>query len=353
VHNLSYGVLSTTSVEFWSPKPFDAGIAFGNPQSFVDGTIDNSTGNIYLYVSDEDASMQDVATNPEVTFTLSEEYDNNRCSRANIDPEDPLCMRVVLIGSMQNVSENAQEWATAALFERHPAMKKWPQQGHAFHVVTVKLKAVWMIDSFGGAATITPADFFATEPTTPTPRNQTVPVPSPGKPPLFTQKAKTARWMAHHLDFGVLSTTSSNADFKGVAFGNPQSFADGTMDNSTGNLYWYMSPMDASAQDIAVNSKVSWALSEQMLGGLCTRENVDAEDPRCTRCVFIGGMRSVTTAELPSAKEALFARHPEMESWPSDHNFAVYTMDIENIWLIDMFGGASHVKPTDYYSASL
>merc|ERR1711924_189980 len=115
----------------------------------------------------------------------------------------------------------------------------------------------------------------------------------------------------------------------GVAFGNPQSFADGTMDNSTGNLYWYMSPMDASAQDIAVNSKVSWALSEQMLGGLCTRENVDAEDPRCTRCVFIGGMRSVTTAEL------------EMESWPSDHNFAVYTMDIENIWLIDMFGGAS------------
>merc|ERR1712100_333707 len=142
--------------------------------------------------------------------------------------------------------------------------------------------------------------------TTPSPRNQTVPVPSPGKPPLFTQKAKTARWMAHHLDFGVLSTTSSNADFKGVAFGNPQSFADGTMDNSTGNLYWYMSPMDA-------------------------------EDPRCTRCVFIGGMRSVTTAELPSAKEALFARHPEMESWPSDHNFAVYTMDIENIWLIDMF----------------
>ena len=92
VHNLSYGVLSTTSVQVCDPTPSVSGrrfapsflsqacltdhqydgVAFGNPQSFVDGTLDNSTGNLYMYVSGLDASMIDIAAKPEVSFTLSE-----------------------------------------------------------------------------------------------------------------------------------------------------------------------------------------------------------------------------------------------------------------------------------------
>lgn len=159
MHNLSYGILSTSSSVYW--QPFNTGVAFGNPQPFVDGTVDEPTGNIYLYVSDDDASMQDVATNAEASFTLSEEFAGNNCSHADVDSKQPLCMRVVLVGSMQNVSKDDRTWASSALFERHPAMKKWTQQGHAFHVLTMKLKTVWMIDSFGGAVTVTPADYFA------------------------------------------------------------------------------------------------------------------------------------------------------------------------------------------------
>jgi len=346
VHNLSFGVLSTTSAQF-------NGVAFGNPQSFVDGTIDNSTGNIYLYVSDDDASMQDVKLDSEITFTLSEEMSGNGCTRTGLDPEDPMCMRVVLIGTMENVSTDAREWATQALFERHPGMKHWPQQGHGFYVATVKLKSIWIIDEFGGAATIDPEEFLAASPITPPGRNGTSPLPKPSRAPIFTEKASTARWMAHELGFGVLSTTSTNAGYKGVAFGNPQSFADGTVDNSTGRLYWYMSPLDASAQDLSSDSRATWALSEQMLNNYCTKEKQDPEDPRCTRCVFVGALRNVTQADalFPAARGALFARHPEMKEWPTDHHFSFFTMDIEAIWLIDMFGGASHVKPADYYKA--
>jgi hypothetical protein len=72
VHELTYGVLSTQFVEF-------PGVAFGspqsfvgvNPQSFVDGTIDSSTGNLHLYVSNQGASVIDIATNPEVSLSRS------------------------------------------------------------------------------------------------------------------------------------------------------------------------------------------------------------------------------------------------------------------------------------------
>jgi len=38
-----------------------------------------------------------------------------------------------------------------------------------------------------------------------------------------------------------------------------------------------------------------------------------------------------------------------MASWPADHHFYFATVDIEYIWVIDMFGGAKSVDPVDYY----
>lgn len=46
-----WGTLSTTSVHL-------KGQAWGQPKSFVDGSSTNSTGNIYMYDSDMDTSVQ-------------------------------------------------------------------------------------------------------------------------------------------------------------------------------------------------------------------------------------------------------------------------------------------------------
>jgi len=351
VHNLTYGVLSTTSQEF-------GGVAFGNPQSFVDGTTANSTGNLYFYVSDLDASMVDIAVNPNASFTLSEEMIDDYCSQQGVDPEDPRCIRVVLMGEMKEVDSEDLTWAKDALFARHPAMKSWPAD-HSWKVFSMSLKNIWVIDMFGGASVVSLSDYFSAAPAALPALAPTVsPAPSGVSPPLFFEKAKTARWLAHTLSYGVLSTTSTV--FDGSAFGNPQSFSDGAVDNSTGHLYFYMSYLDASIQDITKNSSCSWTLSEQMVNNFCTQRSSlnpqgggDAEDPRCTRLTFIGKMQNVTDPNmLQAAQAALFPRHPEMKTWPSDHMFKFYTMEIEHIWLIDMFGGASSIKPSDYYSTS-
>merc|ERR1712216_540489 len=174
-------------------------------------------------------------------------------------------------------------------------------------------------------------------------------------PPPFFEKAATARWLVHKLNYAVLSTTSASLDQ--APFGNPQSFSDGAVDDSTGRPFFYVSSMDASMQDVAADPKCSLTLSLQMLDDYCTKEwaplsgQIDPEDPRCTRLTLVGTMRNVTTQELPFAQAAMFDRHPETQSWPKSHDFHVVTMDIEDIWLIDMFGGASLIKLADYFGA--
>ena len=105
--------------------------------------------------------------------------------------------------------------------------------------------------------------------------------------------------------------------------------------------------------------------------------------------------------DVAIGKEALFARHPEMRTWPagvylfhahppsyfcypvvvslcdqracahahmskrhhnqhcfraclarrrSDHGFEVYELKIEDIWMIDFYGGGGAVQPNEYYS---
>eukprot|EP00045_Choanoeca_perplexa_P013027 m.145148 g.145148 ORF g.145148 m.145148 type:complete len:196 (-) comp16215_c0_seq2:59-646(-) len=172
------------------------------------------------------------------------------------------------------------------------------------------------------------------------------------EPPAWQDKAGVARWLAHQSSYGVLSTTSTA--FNGVAFGNPQSFADGTTDNSTGNLYFYVSALDQSMEDLLSNPRCSFTLTEAETS-FCSSEKYDPEDPRCARLTFVGTYRNVTEAERPHAQAALFQRHPAMKTWESQggfHNFHFTTIDLEVVWLIDMFGGATDVDVKQYYNAT-
>ncbi|EDQ87566.1 uncharacterized protein MONBRDRAFT_27059 [Monosiga brevicollis MX1] len=169
-------------------------------------------------------------------------------------------------------------------------------------------------------------------------------------PPDYQDKVGVARWLAHQAVEGVLATTSTA--FPGYAFGNTQSFADGTIKNSTGHLFFYVSNLDASIQDILVDPRCTFTLSE-VETNFCKQNHYDAEDPRCARLTFVGTYRNVTSAEEPHAQAALFDRHPEMKSWNSQgsfHDFHFTTLEIEHIWLVDMFGGAADVDVKQYYA---
>merc|ERR1712130_513713 len=118
-----------------------------------------------------------------------------------------------------------------------------------------------------------------------------------GQPPANNTVA-TARWMMSTLWYGALSTISTRTDGVKVGdpFGNPYSHAD-----VDGVPYFYASEQDVSMVDTFAadepNPRVSFALSEASLAGTS-----DAQPAR---------------------------------------------LDIDGIWLIDFYGGATIMPPED------
>eukprot|EP00526_Cylindrotheca_closterium_P019856 CAMPEP_0113644594 /NCGR_PEP_ID=MMETSP0017_2-20120614/23472_1 /TAXON_ID=2856 /ORGANISM="Cylindrotheca closterium" /LENGTH=231 /DNA_ID=CAMNT_0000556217 /DNA_START=15 /DNA_END=710 /DNA_ORIENTATION=- /assembly_acc=CAM_ASM_000147 len=184
--------------------------------------------------------------------------------------------------------------------------------------------------------------------------------------PDIAEKALTARWMVHSLDWGILATISTRlgGDTSPIPFGNVYSFVDGTCEKSTGTPYFYGTYMDQSYTDSLTHETVSLTLSEASLSSVCTERDAftsctlgtkygDPENPVCARLTLTGKFIALTegTEEYNFAKEAIFERHPTMEDWPDNHEWVIAKIDIEDVWLIDFFGGASILTPEEYFAA--
>jgi len=170
---LDWGALVTTSSRSQGAQ---VGEAFGNPYSFADA----GTGVPYFYASDLDASMIDifkgnasVKPDPKATLALSEASlggtteSQNACEIGGLlsDPENPPCARLVLGGSIVKLAAESTEEkkGRAALFAKHPSFANYPP-GHDFFVAKLDIETVWLIDAYGGAAIISPKDYFAASP---------------------------------------------------------------------------------------------------------------------------------------------------------------------------------------------
>eukprot|EP00983_Pelagomonas_calceolata_P031383 984637-Pelagomonas_calceolata.AAC.3 len=80
------------------------------------------------------------------------------------------------------------------------------------------------------------------------------------------------------------------------------------------------------------------------------------QEPTCARVTFMGKFKKVEiTEDQELARTSMFKRHPKMAAWStmSDHDFTLYELQIEEIHLLDYFGGAKQVKPADYFNAQL
>src|SRR6056297_778858 len=160
--------------------------------------------------------------------------------------------------------------------------------------------------------------------------------------PVPPQPAKSGRWLLHESTWGVLSTVSTLPGIAGAPFGNPQSLVDGPYrdglfgDNSTGIPYFFVSELDVSQQDASANSLVSLTVSEAGVSSECAM--LDPESPLCIRLTVTGDLVEVVDEEETAfAMQALFQRHPQMQSASGG-----------------MVGGKSHVlKACHLYSAGL
>ncbi|CAM8959214.1 unnamed protein product [Rhodiola kirilowii] len=157
--------------------------------------------------------------------------------------------------------------------------------------------------------------------------------------------AATARWLAEENSWGVLNTLSS--DLNGAPFGNVVSFSDGPPKNGRGVPYFYLTALDPTARDALKDPRSSLTISEYPIG---TCGKIDPENPTCAKLTLNGKLVLVdeNSEEAEFAKTALFAKHSEMNGWPKSHNFQFFKLDIENIFLIDWFGGPKPLTIEEY-----
>eukprot|EP00882_Tetradesmus_deserticola_P004166 GHRQ01004401.1.p1 GENE.GHRQ01004401.1~~GHRQ01004401.1.p1 ORF type:complete len:232 (+),score=65.60 GHRQ01004401.1:273-968(+) len=168
--------------------------------------------------------------------------------------------------------------------------------------------------------------------------------------PAHTEHAKLARWLVHSAAWGTISAwdATNHRPVGGVA-----SVSDGPPDNATGRLFFYMTPMDESTQLVTSYPSCSLTIAEAQLQPHGCGDT-DPEDPTCARITVIGRMRSLdTAAETDAAAEALFSRHAAMRRWPSDHGFTFFELQVEEVHMLDWYGGMHVIPASEYYAANL
>ncbi|XP_031107306.1 uncharacterized protein LOC116011993 [Ipomoea triloba] len=57
--------------------------------------------------------------------------------------------------------------------------------------------------------------------------------------------------------------------------------------------------------------------------------------------------------ETQFAQTALFTKHPEMTGWPENHNFQIFKLEIEEIFLINWYGGPKPLTVDQYLQSQI
>ncbi|CAN1272580.1 Protein CREG2 [Linum perenne] len=170
------------------------------------------------------------------------------------------------------------------------------------------------------------------------------------KKPDPNNAAATSRWLVSQNSWGVLNTLST--ELGGAPFGNVVSFSDGEPGKGAGVPYFYLTTLDPTARNAMKDARSSFTISEYPLG---TCGKADPENPTCAKITLTGKLISVEekSKEAEFARNALFTKHPEMKGWPKGHDFQVYKLVIEDIFLIDWFGGPKPLTVEEYLKAKI
>eukprot|EP00540_Astrosyne_radiata_P014849 CAMPEP_0116839880 /NCGR_PEP_ID=MMETSP0418-20121206/10022_1 /TAXON_ID=1158023 /ORGANISM="Astrosyne radiata, Strain 13vi08-1A" /LENGTH=202 /DNA_ID=CAMNT_0004470059 /DNA_START=85 /DNA_END=693 /DNA_ORIENTATION=+ len=182
--------------------------------------------------------------------------------------------------------------------------------------------------------------------------------------PLYVQRylPKKKRLTA---DGRLVDKTKTSEKLDPAPFGNIFSIADAPCGETSSNIYIYGTFMDQSFKDWSVNSNdaVSLTLSDANLDANCLAGSDSSllktcssnpMNPPCARVVFTGKMQLLEDESgIQAARDALFSKHPDMKNWPKDHGFVAAKLDVQDIWFIDFYGGASILDIEKFQKAEL
>lgn len=172
-------------------------------------------------------------------------------------------------------------------------------------------------------------------------------------PPPHTEYAKMARYLVHKAEWVSMGSLSTVEAIKGYPMVNIIAVADSARgEKSTGTLYFYLTMLDYTAQDLSKDNRLTVLLSmDQDL--YCSQRGVDPMEPTCARIMISGRAVKLEDgdAEFNFGKNAMFSRHPAAKKWLNTHNFFLCKLEITQIAVLDWYGGPHYVTLEDYMKA--
>lgn len=172
-------------------------------------------------------------------------------------------------------------------------------------------------------------------------------------PPPHTEYAKMARYLVHKAEWVSMGSLSTVEAIKGYPMVNIIATADSARGaKSTGTLFFYLTMLDYTAQDLNKDNRLTVLLSmDQDLE--CSKQGIDPMEPTCARIMISGRAVKVQegTDEFTFGKNAMFSRHPAAKHWLDTHNFFLCKLDIVQIAVLDYYGGPHYVTIEDYMNA--
>jgi len=324
-------------------------------------------GRIFLYLMGE-SHLHGASLTISQAALNSELFAKSACGSADsaVDPQDPRCGKLTVQGSIhpcndQLVGANCDEVGRAALFEKHPSMKDWPED-HDFQVHEfIITEDIWMIANFGGGTPVTPADYAnaaSVEHKIKGGDKISVSAAKEAVPPAWYRHPVRARWIVHHSHWATISTLSideKDDEGKDMPFGNIRSIVDGMdWESSAGTPIFYLPDVDPTAVDMKKHGgQIVLTFSEAGLaervsadGSVCSGQEVG--NPTCGQVTLYG-----TVVEYKSTNyEKLFKKFHPLAEWlaegGSHMSGSYYTIEINRIMILDFFGGF-HEVPVEAY----
>ena len=150
------------------------------------------------------------------------------------------------------------------------------------------------------------------------------------------KNATRARLLIAEQKMAVLSTQSKR--HAGYPFGSVVAYA---LDADLRPLL-LISALAVHHRNIEAEARASLTMFEDEALG----------DPsNAARVTVMGDVQPVPEADLPEARKAYLARHPEAEKWVHFGDFKMLRMEVKDLYFIGGFGSMGWILPEDYQRA--
>lgn len=174
-------------------------------------------------------------------------------------------------------------------------------------------------------------------------------------PPPHTEYAKMARWLVHNSEWTAMGTISTLPLLNGFPMVNVIAMADSAKsEKSTGNIYFYLTMLDFTAQDLSKNNRLTtlFTMEESLY---CSKRSIDPMEPTCARVMISGQALQVPvdSEEFKFATAAMVSHHPASINWLNTHDFFLCKLNISSICTLDWYGGPHYVTVEDYFKAKI